>query len=133
MGSIGKDIEVTNTPSWLAIAKTSLATNERVKNWEDYEDRTTWHNLVAFGHTANFLNKYFQKWSKVLLEGKISNTSWEKEDWTKWYKSEIIVDKLEFAWAKKDGAEATEYVAQNKEKVGKFKQEETISIEDIPF
>lgn len=126
MWTIGKDIELMNTANNLTIAKTSLATSERIKKWDNYEERTTWHNIVAFWHTANFLNKYFEKWSKILLEWKISNTSWEKDDWTKWYKSEIIADKLEFAWFLK---QKDEFIESDK----KHLETEEISIEDLSF
>ena len=125
--SIWQDIVLKTTSSWLSVANTSLATSEKVKKWDNWEDVTTWHNLVAFSYTANFMNKYLIKWSKVLIEWKISNSSWEKDDWTKWYKSEIIVESVEFAGGKKK-----EWEEEPKQKTMQ-KQEYEISIEDVPF
>ena len=132
--TIWKDIELITSSWWLAIAKCTLATSEtfKPKDWEK-QTTTTWHNLVAFGHTANFLNKRFWKWSKALIEWKISNTSYEKKDWTKWYKSEIIIESIEFAWWPKK--EETSWIESHEEFAKKVKkeQEEELSIENIPF
>lgn len=135
--TIGKDVELITSSWWLAIAKCSLATSEtfKPKDWEK-QTTTTWHNLVAFGHTANFLNKRFKKWSKALIEWKISNTSYEKKDWTKWYKSEIIIESIEFAgWKNEENQSSTKLETDEEfvKKVLKEKEEEIISIEDIPF
>jgi single-strand DNA-binding protein len=125
---IGQDIVIKQTPTGVSIANTSLATSEKVKKWDNWEEETTWHNLVAFWYTANFMDKYLIKWSKILVEWKISNRSWDKPDWTKWYKSEIIVNSVEFAWWKKKDENQEEI----KQKSINDNYDE-ISLEDIPF
>ena len=72
MWNLTKDIEIKQ--NWnLAIANTSIAINENYKDkeWNKVE-KATFINLVAFWHTANHLNKWFKKWSKILIEWKIS-------------------------------------------------------------
>ena len=142
MGTFGKDPEVKQSAWWLAICNATIATSESYKKGEEIETITTWHNLVAFWHTANFMAKRFKKWDKILLEWKISNSSWEKPDGTKWYKSEIIVEKTEFAWWKKEWWQVEESWIESdedfekrvkKETIPRKKVEEEISIEDLPL
>lgn len=132
MGNLTKDIEMIQTQSWVAVAKCWLATNERFKKKgsNEYEDITTFHNLVAFWHSANHLNKRFKKWDKILIEWKISNTTYEKQDGTKGYKSEIIIEQMHFAGWKP--SQTSQY--NNKPEVQtQTKQVEEISVEDLPF
>jgi single-strand DNA-binding protein len=133
--NITKDITLKQTPNWVAVAKTSIATNEsyKDKDWNKV-DNTTFHNLVAFWHTANHLNKWFQKWSKALIEWKISNRTYDKPDWTKWYVSEVIIEKIEFAWWKVEPKQETGIIESDEDFMKKAKMEQDeLSIEDIPF
>jgi len=52
IGNLGKNPEVKYTPSGLHIASFSLATTDRVKNGDDWEDKTEWHNITVFGKSA---------------------------------------------------------------------------------
>lgn len=131
MWNLTKDIEL-KTSNNLAIANTSIAINENYKDkeWNKVE-KATFINLVAFWHTANHLNKRFKKWSKILIEWKISTSTWDKEDWTKWYKTEVIVEQCHFAGWKSDWNDWQTTKNDNIKKENK--KEEEISIEDIPF
>jgi len=91
MGHIGKDIDLRYTSSELAVARFSVATSENIKG----EKKTTWHNVVAFGKTAENINKYFDKGRKILIEGKIDNSTYEK-DGERRNISQIIVNKFHF-------------------------------------
>ena len=56
IGNLGKDPELKYTPSGLPVAKFSLATNERYKDKDgNWQDRTEWHNIVAWQRLAEFL------------------------------------------------------------------------------
>ena len=70
LGNLGKDPEVKYTPSGMAIARFSLATTERAKDKEgNWQDKTEWHNLVAFGRTAEIAGEYLKKGRTVYIEG----------------------------------------------------------------
>ena len=70
LGNLGKDPEVKYTPSGMAIARFSLATTERAKDKEgNWQDKTEWHNLVAFGRTAEVAGEYLKKGRTVYIEG----------------------------------------------------------------
>ncbi|MDP9267604.1 MAG: single-stranded DNA-binding protein [Acidobacteriota bacterium] len=96
IGNLGKDPEVKYTPSGMAVAKFSLATNERFKDKEGaWQDRTEWHNLVAFQRTAEIAGEYLKKGRTVYIEGSLRTNSWDdKETGQKKYKTEIIVNEL---------------------------------------
>ena len=96
LGNLGKDPEVKYTPGGMAVAKFSLATGERRKDKEgNWQDHTEWHNLVAFGKTAEVAGEYLKKGKQVFIEGTLRTSSWDdKESGAKKYKTEIVVNEL---------------------------------------
>jgi single-strand DNA-binding protein len=96
IGNLGKDPEVKYTAGGMAVAKFSLATNERHKDKDgNWQDRTEWHNLVAFQRTAEIVGEYLKKGRTVYVEGALRTSSWDdKETGQKKYKTEILVNDL---------------------------------------
>ncbi|HEV3037792.1 MAG TPA: single-stranded DNA-binding protein [Candidatus Angelobacter sp.] len=96
IGNLGKDPEVKFTPSGMAVAKFSLATNERFKDKAgEWQDRTEWHNIVAWQRLAEIVGEYVKKGSKVYIEGRIQTSSWEdKQSGEKKYRTEIVANDL---------------------------------------
>ena len=96
LGNLGKDPEVKYTPSGMAVARFTLATNERYKDKEgNWQDKTEWHNLVAFQRTAEIAGEYLKKGRSVYIEGKLQTSSWDdKDSGQKKYRTEIIVNDL---------------------------------------
>ena len=96
IGNLGKDPEVKYTPSGVAVARFSVATTDRVKDKEgNWQDRTEWHNLVAFQRTAEIASEYLKKGNKVYIEGRLHNDSWDdKETGQKKYRTEVIINDL---------------------------------------
>jgi single-strand DNA-binding protein len=93
LGNIGKDAEVKALQSGTAVANFSLATTERYKDTRgEWQDKTEWHNLVAYGRAAEIVRDYTAKGSKLYIEGKLSTRSWEDKDTGKTiYRTEIVV------------------------------------------
>jgi single-strand DNA-binding protein len=96
IGNLGKDPEVKYTPQGTAVAKFSLATNERFKDKDgQWQDRTEWHNVTAWARTAEIAGEYLKKGGKVYIEGRLHTHSWDdKESGQKKYMTEIIVNDL---------------------------------------
>jgi single-strand DNA-binding protein len=96
VGNLGKDPEVKYTPNGTAMAKFSLATNERYKDKEgNWQDRTEWHNIVAWQRLAEIAGEYLKKGRNVYIEGRIQTRSWDdKESGQKKYMTEIVVQDL---------------------------------------
>lgn len=85
-----------------AVLKLRVATNERRKDKDgNWGDHTEWHSVVVFGKRAEALSRLLRKGSRVLVEGKLRTSNWEK-DGEKRYKTEIAADDLELL----DGREA---------------------------
>jgi single-strand DNA-binding protein len=96
LGNVGKDPEVKFTPNGTAVAKFSLATNERFKDKSgEFQERTEWHNIVAWQRLAEIVGEYVKKGSKIYIEGRIQTSSWEdKQSGEKKYRTEIIANDL---------------------------------------
>jgi len=104
LGHLGKDPELKYTPSGRAVAQFSLATNERWTGQDGQKnEKTTWHNIVAWGKQAEVMKEYLRKGSQVFIEGRIDNRSYEKKDGTgKAYISEVIVQNFQFIGGRGD-------------------------------
>ena len=95
IGNLGNDPEIINLESGKTLAKFSIATNESYKNanGEKITD-TQWHNIVAWGKTAQIVEKYVGKGKEVAIEGKLTTRSWEDKDGNKRYTTEIVANEL---------------------------------------
>ena len=99
IGNLGQEPEI-KTVGETKVAQFSIATNEKWKDKEgNKKEKTTWHNIVAWRGLAEITEKFLTKGSKVYIEGKIDNRSYEKDGETK-YISEVIVDKLQMLGGK---------------------------------
>ena len=96
LGNVGKDPEIRATGGGTMVANFTLATSDRQKDAQgNWQDRTEWHNLVAFQRTAEIVRDYVKKGTKLYVEGKIQTRSWDdKESGQKRYRTEIIVNDL---------------------------------------
>lgn len=95
IGNLGKDPEVIELENGGKLAKFSIATNENYKNakGEKVTD-TQWHNIVAWGKTAEIVENYLTKGKEVAVEGKLINRSYENKEGEKRYVTEIRCNEL---------------------------------------
>ncbi len=102
IGNLGMNPEIKTLESGKKLAKFSIATNESYKNakGEKVED-TQWHNLIAWGKTADIIEKYLQKGNEVAVEGKLTNRSYDDKDGNKRYITEVVVNELLMLGGKK--------------------------------
>lgn len=95
IGNLGKDPEVRYTGSGVAVATFSVATNE---SWRDPEgntqERTEWHNIVAWRKLAEICGEYLKKGSKLYLEGRIQYRTYDDKNGVKRYVTEIVMDEM---------------------------------------
>jgi single-strand DNA-binding protein len=106
LGNVGKDPEIRSTTGGTMVANLTLATSDRQKDAQgNWQDRTEWHNLVAFTRTAEIVRDYVKKGSKLYIEGKIQTRSWDdKESGQKRYRTEIIVNELVLLSSREEGS-----------------------------
>lgn len=93
VGNVGKDPDVRDVGDTV-VAKLSLATSEKFKNRDGERiEETTWHNVVFWRKLAEIVEKYVKKGDRILVEGKITTRSYEK-DGEKKYITEIVADTM---------------------------------------
>ena len=97
MGRLAKDPETRQAGDTI-VTRFSIALDRRYK--QDGGQAADFPSCVAFGKTAEFINKYFHKGMKILLEGRIQTGSYEK-DGVKHYTTEVVAEIVEFAESKK--------------------------------
>ena len=95
IGNLGNDPEIINLESGKTLAKFAIATNESYKNTngEKVTD-TQWHNVVAWGKTAQIIEKYLSKGKEVAIEGKLTSRSYEDKEGEKRYITEVVCNEL---------------------------------------
>jgi len=93
LGNVGKDPEIKVLPSSQPVANFSLATSERYKDQQgNWQDKTEWHNLTAYGKLAEIIRDYVKKGNKLYVEGRLTTRSWDdKETNKKVYRTEVVV------------------------------------------
>ncbi|WP_412559699.1 single-stranded DNA-binding protein [Winogradskyella sp. MIT101101] len=95
IGNLGKNPEIINLESGKTLAKFSIATNESYKNAQGEKvTDTQWHNIVAWGKTAQIVEKFVTKGKEVAIEGKLTTRSWEDKDGMKRYMTEVVCSEL---------------------------------------
>lgn len=95
IGNLGANPEVKNFDKGKKLAKFSLATNESFKNAQgELIKETQWHNLVAWGKTAEIVEKLLKKGSEIAVEGKLISRNYTDKDGAKRYITEIEVSEF---------------------------------------
>jgi len=92
LGNLGRDPEMTYTPSGLAVCKFSLATSKKMK---DGQTVTQWHRCTAFGKAGELIAQYVNKGNQLYVEGEINYSQYEKDGTTR-YSTDIIVREFSF-------------------------------------
>jgi single-strand DNA-binding protein len=95
IGNLGNEPEIINLESGRKLAKINIATNESYTNdkGEKVTD-TQWHNVIAWGKTAELIEKYLVKGKEVAIEGKLTHRSYEDKNGDKRYMTEVVVNDL---------------------------------------
>jgi single-strand DNA-binding protein len=104
IGNLGMNPIVTELDGGRKVAKFTLATNETYKNQkgERVQD-TQWHNVVAWGKTAELMEQLLAQGKEVMIEGKLTNRSWDDKDGNKRYITEVIANEFLLMTPKEGG------------------------------
>ena len=95
IGNLGKDPELRYTNSGTAVATFSVATNESRKDQSgNVQEKTEWHNIVAWSKLAEICGEYLKKGSKIYLEGRLQYRTYDDKNGVKRYVTEIVMDQL---------------------------------------
>lgn len=143
-GNLTRDPEARALPSGGQVVSFGLATNRTYKDKNGAKQETTeFHNVVAFGRSAELIAQYMKKGRPLYVEGRIQTRSWEgKEDGKKQYRTEVVVENFQFGdggrggsgggTARGAGDEAAQPASKSSGEEIQYPDEE-INPEDIPF
>lgn len=145
-GNLTRDPEVRALPSGQQVASFALATNRTYTDKAGAkQEQTEFHNIVAFGRTAEVIAQYLKKGKPIFVEGRIQTRSWDdKATGEKKYRTEIVIDSFQFGPSAPGGPGASgsttpRSTPSTKGETGKKTDdevqypEETVSADDIPF
>ena len=121
VGRFTKDPEIRVSGN-VTIAKFSLAVDRKYKR--DGEPEADFFNCTAFNKTAELVEKYCKKGTKMVVEGRIQNDNYEK-DGVKHYSVAVIVENIEFAESKKGGT--------SEKKAEEAEEFVNVSSDELPF
>jgi single-strand DNA-binding protein len=145
LGNVGKDPEIRSTAGGMIVASFSLATADRQKDQQgNWQDKTEWHNLVAFSRTAEIVRDYVKKGTQLFIEGKIQTRSWDdKESGQKKYRTEILINEMSLLGGGQGRGEGAGAGGYSKSSTASFDQrtpasqpdyaDQGITDDDIPF
>ncbi|MAJ45499.1 MAG: hypothetical protein CMF96_12260 [Candidatus Marinimicrobia bacterium] len=95
IGRVGQPPEGKYTPSGIAIANYSIATNETITKSDGSKiAHTEWHNIVSIGKQANFVTEFIKKGQLVSIEGRLRTNKWNDKNKITHYKTEILSDSI---------------------------------------
>lgn len=146
IGNVTRDPELRALPSGQNVATFGVATNMM---WTDAQgqkqQRTEFHNIVAWGKLAEICKQYLNKGKKIFIEGRLQTREWEAQDSTKKMRTEIVAENmimLDRGGAPGTGAGSNAISYQSTTPAGtnaatptidRGVGEQEIRIEDIPF
>lgn len=137
-GNLTRDPELKALPSGSQVCEFAVATN---RVWKDKngakQESTDYHNVVVFGRQGELIKQYLHKGSGVFLEGRIQTRSWDAQDGTKRYRTEIVADRIQFGpksgTSYQGGQQSSEPQTEKDAAPSIEYPEEEINSEDIPF
>jgi len=95
IGNVGQKPTITNLESGKKVARLSLATNENYKNSNgEKQTDTNWHTIVAWGKTAEIIEKYVAKGKEIAIEGKLTSRSYETKEGENRYVTEVVANEI---------------------------------------
>ena len=109
MGRLTRDPELRRTGSGIAVASFSVAVDRDIANKESGERETDFIDCVAWRGTGEFVSKYFQKGSMIVVSGRLQIRSWTDKDGNKRRSAEIVADNVYFGSSRRDDASSGSY------------------------
>jgi single-strand DNA-binding protein len=132
IGNLGADPELRYTPSGKAVASFRIATSERWTGQDGQSnEKTVWHNIVAWGKLAETVKEYLKKGRQVYVEGRIDNRSYDDKEGNKRYVSEIVAQTIRFLGTRADAA--AEPVPEPASHEAQPQEGQATDDDDLPF
>jgi len=97
IGHVGNDPEIKTFEGGKKVAHLNIATNDSYKNDKGEKvEQTEWHRVVAWGKTAEIIEKFVTKGIQLALEGKLTNRSYDDKNGEKRYITEVVISEVHF-------------------------------------
>jgi single-strand DNA-binding protein len=95
IGHVGQDPEVKTFDGGKKVANITIATNDYYTNDKGEKvENTEWHKVVAWGKTAEIIEKYVTKGKEIAIDGKLTHRSYDDKDGTKRYVTEVVINDI---------------------------------------
>jgi len=95
IGNVGGEPTITNLESGKKVARFSVATNEHYKNAKgEKQTDTNWHTVVAWGKTADIIEKFVSKGKEVAIVGKLKTRTYTTDDGNQRYVTEVVANEI---------------------------------------
>lgn len=142
IGRLTRDPESRTTPQGTTVATFSIATGFA---WKDQsgnkQEKTEFHNIVAWRKLADICGQYLKKGSKIYAEGRLQTRSWDDEQGQKKYRTEVILDNMIMLDSKRSGGGDSPFPTSGAGSSGNNATpapaappaDDEIRVEDIPF
>ena len=104
IGNLGRDPEMRYTQNGTAVANFTLATTDSWTGKDgNKEERTEWHNIVAWARLAEICSQYLTKGRHVYIEGRIQTRKWEDRDGNTRYTTEVVAQNMQMLGGRGEG------------------------------
>ena len=132
-GRLTKDPALRSTPSGQSVATFSIATS---RTWKDKnqqkQEKSSFHNCVAWGRTAEVIGQYLVKGQEIFVEGRIETRSYQAKNGSTRYVTEIIVESMQMG-AKPKNAATAPAPGEEIPTVNLDEDTDEVKLEDVPF
>lgn len=98
IGRLTRDPEVRYSDKGNSVARFAIAVDRQFK--KENEQNADFINTVAFGKTAEFIEKYFFQGNRIVVEGRIQTGSYTNQDGQKVYTTDVVAERVEFGESK---------------------------------
>lgn len=103
IGHLGADPEIRILETQVKVAQFRMATSRSYKKNDEKVKETEWHNVACFRGLAEVIEKYVKKGSLIRIEGRIRTRSYDAQDGTKRYVTEVIANDMTMLGGKQGG------------------------------
>lgn len=146
MGNLTADVELKTTPSGVSVCSFSIAVGRKLSKEQQVDPnavKADFINIVAWRNTAEFISKYFSKGKSIVVVGSLQTRTYNAQDGSKRYVTEVVADEVTFGAGASDGTvKGTAYNAEKRGDVGADDEKYVVgqadfvevgSEDDLPF
>ena len=132
IGNLSRDPELTTTNGGVSVCRFTIAVQRRFQNAEGERD-ADFINIVVWRAQAKNCHKYLRKGSKCAIDGRLQTSSYEAQDGTRRYVTEVVADNVEFVGARRDDEDSATVTRSEKTSSKPVAELEPIDDDSLPF